>query len=341
LAAIRAILSALAGAVQRDLGTFQSIAGNNFFLFVALVMLQPQSGEFLLLLLGLLLLFPLSTDPLARIPADRYALWPLTRLQRLGLRLASVLFSPVIWLAVLMLLLKAHLVQALAFLGFAIAIQISTIFTRNVVHRAPQWNVLLHIPQFPGPLGGLVRNNLRQFLSVLDPYLALLLAAGAVAYRFSPHPNSSAFPVMALVVSLTLGTYAQCLFGLEFGAGLIRYRLLPLRGWQILLSKDLAFLTILVILVLPLDLIAGITSGFTMLAVGHHISVRERLPQRRWRFTGGQLLPAGAVQTFGGSALGFAAYQNGLLYFAIALVAWAGSLYLYGRAWDAHREGVQ
>ncbi|HWF47684.1 MAG TPA: hypothetical protein VG168_11815, partial [Bryobacteraceae bacterium] len=228
MAAIRAILGALARAVQRDLGTFQSIAGNNFFLFVAVLMLQPQSGEFLLLLLGLLLLFPLSTDPLTRIPADRYALWPLTRWQRLALRLASILFSPIIWIAVLMLLLKAHLVQALAFVGFAIGLQVLTIFTRNVVHRAPQWNVLLRIPQLPGPFGGLVRNNLRQLLSVLDPYLAFLLAAGAVVYRLSPHPDSSAFPIMALIVSLTLGTYAQCLFGLEFGSGLIRYRLLPL-----------------------------------------------------------------------------------------------------------------
>ena len=100
MAAIRAILSALARAVKRDLGTFESIGGNNFFLFALVLMLQPQSAEFLLLLLGLLLLFPLSADPLAKIPADRYALWPLTRLQRLGLRLSSVLFSPVIWIAV-------------------------------------------------------------------------------------------------------------------------------------------------------------------------------------------------------------------------------------------------
>ena len=301
-------------------------------------MLQPQSAEFLLLLLGLLLLFPLSTDPLGRIPTERYALWPLTRWQRLGLRLATILLSPIIWIAVIMLLLKTHLVYALTFVGAAIFAQVLTVVTRNIVHRAPQWNVFLHIPQFPGPLGGLIRNNLRQFLSVLDPYLALLLTIGALAYRFSPHPNKSAFTVMALVVSLTLGTYAQCLFGLEFGSGLIRYRLLPLRGWQILLSKDLAFLIVLTILVLALNPVAGIVSGLGMLTIGHHISVRERLPQKRWRFTGGELLPAGALQTLGSSALGYAAYQSGPLYIAIALVAWAVSLYIYGRAWDSARD---
>lgn len=335
MAAIRAILKALANAVKRDLGTLQSIGGNNFFLFAALVMLQPESAEFLLLLLGLLLLFPLSTDPLGRIPAERYALWPLSRWERLALRVASILLSPIIWIAVVMLLLKARPVYALTFVGAAVCAQILTVVTRNIVHRTPQWNVFLHIPQFPGMLGGLVRNNLRQFLSVLDPYLALLLTLGAVAYRFSPHSNSSAFTVMALVVSLTLGTYAQCLFGLEFGSGLIRYRLLPLRGWQVLLAKDLAFLIVLTILVLPLNPVAGIVSGLAMLAIGHHVSVRERLPQKRWRFTGGELLPAGALQTLGGSALGFAATQNGPLYIAIAVVAWAGSLYVYGRAWDA------
>ncbi|MGC2660716.1 MAG: hypothetical protein WA324_22395 [Bryobacteraceae bacterium] len=341
MAPVRAILAALARALKRDLGTLQSITGNNFFLFAALVMLQPESGEFLLLLVGLLLLFPLSADPLAKIPAERYALWPLSRRQRLALRLASIFFSPIIWIAVVMLLFKAHLVAAVAFVLIAVTVQVLTVMTRNIVHRSPQWNALLHIPQFPGVFGGLVRNNLRQLLSVLDPYLAFLLALGGAAYRFSPHPNTSAFPIMALVVSLTLSSYAQSFFGLEFGSGVTRYRLLPLRGWQVLLSKDLAFLIVLTILVLPLSPVAGITSGFAMLAIGHHISVHERLPQKRWRFTGAQLLPAGLVQTMAGTALGFAAYQSGILYIAIAIVAWAGSLYIYGRAWERLTEAAR
>lgn len=78
-----------------------------------------------------------------------------------------------------------------------------------------------------------------------------------------------------------------------------------------------------------------------MLAIGHHISVHERLPQKRWRFTGAQLLPAGLVQTMAGTALGFAAYQSGILYIAIAIVAWAGSLYIYGRAWERLTEAAR
>jgi hypothetical protein len=84
-------LRALSRAIRRDLGTFASIKVNNFFLFVALLIygalnsgLPPKSAYPFLLLLGLLLLFPLSSDPLSRIPPDRLALWPFNPAQRLA-----------------------------------------------------------------------------------------------------------------------------------------------------------------------------------------------------------------------------------------------------------------
>jgi hypothetical protein len=335
LAALFAILRALGRAVRRDLGTFQSITGNNFFLFAVVLLQQPESAEFLLLILGVILLFPLSADPLAKIPPERLALWPLSRGQRYGLRLASIAFSPVTWFTILLLLKNARWLWAAAFLATALAIQVLTILSRQVTRRAPQWHVFLRIPNLPGPLGGLIRNNIREMLSVLDSYIALVLCVGGVAYRFlSPHPDPSAFAVLSLVVALSLSTYAQCLFGLDLVSGMTRYRLLPLRGWQILLTKDMAFLGVLFVLVIPLDPWAGLTSGLAALAIGHHPSILVYLPQKRWRFTGGTLLPTGFVQAIAGTALGFAEHQQGIAFLALGLAVYLLSLFYYGRVWD-------
>src|SRR5215469_13727019 len=97
--ALSAILRALGRATRRGLGTFGSIKTNNLFLFTALLGygaavsgVKPASSYPFLLFIGILLLFPLSSDPLARIPASRLTLWPLDARQRLALRLGSAFF---------------------------------------------------------------------------------------------------------------------------------------------------------------------------------------------------------------------------------------------------------
>jgi hypothetical protein len=82
-----AILKALAVAYRRDWTAFQSLVGNNFFLITAFLL--GKAGSFVYLIFGLVLLFPLSTDPLRKIPPSRLALWPLERGEHLLLRLAS------------------------------------------------------------------------------------------------------------------------------------------------------------------------------------------------------------------------------------------------------------
>src|SRR4051812_31892070 len=114
--------------MQRDLGTLGSIKVNNFFFFVALLIygalksgVQPWSAYPFLGLLGLLLLFPLSSDPLDKIPPELLALWPLTGVQRGCLRVVSLLFSPLLWLASLLLLKAATLTIALPFIAIVLA----------------------------------------------------------------------------------------------------------------------------------------------------------------------------------------------------------------------------
>jgi hypothetical protein len=340
--ALLAILKALRRAVGRDLGTLASIKVNNIFLFVALLMygalnsgLPPKSTYPFFVLLGFLLLFPLSSDPLGKIPPARLALWPLTTGQRLGLRLASLALSPVAWLGVVILLETARPLMALAFCALAAGVQAAAALGRHAARRDPHWNLLRYIPQFPGRLGGLVRKNIREILSLIDPYAALLLSAGGGLYRlFGAHPDPDAFAILGLLVALTMSTYAQSLFGLDFGSGMTRYHLLPLGGWEILLAKDIAFLAMLLALLLPLDPGPGMTFGLVALALGHHSSVLLDLPQQRWRFTGGRLLPVGALQAVGGMALGFLEHQRGLAVLVAAAVACLVSLHYYGRRWE-------
>ncbi|MEO7142294.1 MAG: hypothetical protein ABI165_02200 [Bryobacteraceae bacterium] len=342
MAALIAILKALRRAVLRDLRTFRSIKVNNFFIFVALLIwaavssgVEPVSAEPLIILLALVLLFPLSTDPLRKIPAWRLRLWPLTRWQRVGLRAAAAAVSPIVWIAAALLLTLTRPAIAFAFLVSAAAIHALVFSTGKL--RAPKqfWIALRHIARPPGRLGSLILLNTRQMLTVLDTYLAIVLSVGATAYRFfTPHPDAAAFPIMAILVALTLSTYAQALFSLDRGPGVVRYRLLPLCGWQILLAKDAAFLGILFILVLPLSVPAGLTFGLAALAVGHHVSVFSYLPLQRWRFAGGRLLPAGIIQIVMGAVLAMAEQRVGLSIPWVIAAVDAVSIYAYGGYWD-------
>ena len=69
-----------------------------------------------------------------------------------------------------------------------------------------------------------------------------------------------------------------------------RYELLPLRRWEILAAKDIAFLGMLLVLTAPLDAAAGLAFGLAALAIGRYPAVRVHLPQRRWRFSSGRVL---------------------------------------------------
>jgi hypothetical protein len=335
VAGFGAILRALARAVWRDLRSFHTIQGNNFFLFVLLLMQQLASALFFVLILGFLLLFPLAADPLRKIPPERLAMWPLSRLQRTALRVASIALSPVAWITAVLLCTLTSPATGLRFLALAVAIQAVAAASSRMRDAAPQFTLRRLVPKFPGTLGGLIRKDLRQSLAVLDPWLALLLTLCGTGYRmFAIATDAEAFTVLALVIALTLSTYAQCLFGLDLGEGMERYRMLPLRGRQVLLAKDAAYLLLLFVLVAPLDPLAGMTAGLTALAVGHHASVMTPAPQTRRRFTGGALFPTGFVQALCMTSAGVAAHRESAWYFGASVVAWSGSLWYYGRAWE-------
>ncbi len=325
--AATAVLRAVGLASYRELRTFQSITGQNFFYLVLLIALQPESAAFFGLMIGALLFFPLSSDPLEKVPSDRRKLWPLPQRDWLAIRVASLFLSPVIWIAAFILLrIGWRLAYQLAILGLA-AHGVSYVFKR----WAPRFNPMRFVPAPPGVTGQLMRLHWREMLTTLDPYVGLLLTVSTVIYRMTGGVlEREALPIISMVVVVALSTSAQVLIGLD-GAGAQRYRLIPIPGWRILLAKDAAFMVVLLILIAPLEIPASFTAGLAALAIGHQQSTRQPVQQTRWRFTSGVMWPVGAFQMFAIFAIGNGVLKFGPVFVIGTVTGWLISLLWYGR----------
>jgi hypothetical protein len=329
MARVSAILRALYAAFRRDWKSFGSIAVNNFFP-VTLFFLR-QAGVFLYLIAGAVVLFPMSTDPLRKIPRSRLDSWPLSAGERRLLRLLSPWVNPVTWLlaGLAVWAVRGRLTAGVWALVAAIFLAGFTLSELPVARGVWFWR---RVPPFPGPLNQLIRKNIREILSTLDFYLALTLTLAATAWRvFGPPLPREAYLQMALLSLLALSSYTQCLFGLDGEGGLSRYRLLPLPGWKILAAKDAAFLAVAVALSLPLAPAAGLGAALVILAFGHGPSVRERREQVRWRFSTGVSLYFGFVQVIAMAMAGAAVEFASPAYLLVCGGVWGGSLWWYGR----------
>lgn len=314
------ILGALARVTVRELRHLNAIIGNNFFLFVLIFL--SQSGVFLQLLMGLLLLFPLTANPLDRIPAARWTLWPLSRGERWMVRMASYLLSPALLVTVAGVFATQGSESALRFLGLVVAFMAVSAGMRGVRVRMPGW--------FPGG-AGLVGAKVRQLMTMLDFYLAVLLAVVMVAYRFGAREvNKSALFVMSLMIVLAMSTAMQCAFARELPGGWTRYALWPVRGWRVLLAKDVGMLVLLVPLIVLLAPVAGMVAALAALAIGHHRSVTVPHAQTKWRFYAGTLVPHGLLQTVAIFGAGTLVDRGAWWIVPVVVVAWMGSLALFG-----------
>lgn len=335
ISSILGILRALRQAGWRDFRSIGSIAGQNLFIFLIAVALQPESAGFFFLILLVVLIFPLSADPMQKIPLDRRATWPLLPWEWRSIRLASLTLSPISWVAAVLILAKVSRTGGLLLLPAGAVLQLLNSLVKRSLQRLPKANWLYWIPAPPGIIGAIMRLQWRGILRTLDPYVALVLALSTTLFSLFTKLDPAAPRIMSLVVTLALSTQTQVLLGMD-GAGAERYRQLPIRGWQLLLAKDLAFLALLALLVLPLDPFSGLTAGLIALTLGHHRSVMQILPQTPWRFTSGVLFPDGLLQTVLLFAGGNVVREQGLWLVALCLSAWLASLLIYGWQWDRH-----
>ena len=332
MARLAAVLRALARAVARDQKSVQSVVGNNFFIVTALLL--RQAGTFIYLIVALVLLFPLSTDPLRKIPPSRLALWPLERRERRALRALSPWINPITWIIAALALWAGRGKITLGLWALAAGLVIAG-FLFSDLPFAPMQTVWRRIPEFPGAWNHLIRKNLREMLATLDFYCALILSLATLLFRaFGPPLPREALLALSVLVVLALSSYAQCLFGLDGRGGLSRYHLLPLHGWQILAAKDAAFLLIVIPLILPVASLAGLGAAFVALAIGHDPSIHHLRPQLRWRFSTGSSVMLGLGQAALMAVAAAGIYFTSTLFLLPCLLAWLISLWISGRAID-------
>jgi len=128
---------------------------------------------------------------------------------------------------------------------------------------------ILALHNLPGHLGGLVAKDFRYFRRLLDTYLGVAAAMlGCLYLMVADVASTGIFLSFIVVVFLCNAALAFNSFGLDNRAGLDRYALLPLSGKAILMSKNLAYLMIAGVQILPMLFLAGWRLGMLASALG-------------------------------------------------------------------------
>jgi hypothetical protein len=121
----------------------------------------------------------------------------------------------------------------------------------------------------PGRLGGLVAKDFRYSRRLLDTYLGVAAAMlGCIYLIVADVASTGIFLSFIVVVFLCNAALAFNSFGLDNRAGLDRYALLPSSGRAILLSKNLAYLMIVAVQILPMLFFAAWRLGLLRGALG-------------------------------------------------------------------------
>ncbi|HEX6733024.1 MAG TPA: hypothetical protein VF074_23585 [Pyrinomonadaceae bacterium] len=227
----------------------------------------------------------------------------------------------------------------------------------SVETRRSQRFTVFGLIRFPGRFGGLLRKDLRYSSRLLDLYLAVPIVILFNIYLASNQaPSRAVFWVVVNLLLLPCISLAFNGFGLENPSGLDRYSLLPLSGRELLLSKNLSFALVAIVLFLAIVPLAfwrlGVSAalvGFLILVItglayltwGNWMSVHEPFKMQFYRFASG----GSPVDALGGVIFGIlpgivAVYLlNSESYQAIwkilGILVLYLTLYLLGIKWSA------
>lgn len=335
----RSILKAISHAFRRRQKSIRSLAANNLqyaaltFLFLG----DPAAGAFFVAVIGVVLILPMSADPLCAVPVERLRSWPLEKRELRMLRIASPWLNPMTWLLVALAFWK-RIALSLWIVIAGPALARSIVPPGWVAARSVVWR---NVPRLPGPIGILIRKDLRQLFSTLDFWVAMVIAVPGLAARSAGLlPRESLVP-LTLILMLALSTCAQSLFGLDREAGMTRYRVLPTPGWQILAAKDIAFLLTAIVLSLPLSPLCGAAAALAGLTVGHGGSVWRIREESRWRFQTSPSFGASAAQMAAMAGAGSAAALWNPIVLPVCAAACGWSAWQAGRRLEAgERNGL-
>jgi hypothetical protein len=334
LAQILALLSLLKELMSKELSSFSSVRFNNF-LFCLLLIISASGGTlkvkfwstfFFQIVLLAPLLVTFSVDTQHRLPPERLATWPLTGTQKLLLSSVSFALNPLFIVLFFGYLLWMGLAAGLFFVLLAFIVH-TTVYAVSRLPFKLRMPASLGISRTPLKVGGIAQEMWRELEGTLDFWAALLIAVTGTFYRlFGRAPEPQAFPMLSLLVGIAMSTVAQRMLRLDEGRALLRYRLLPIAGWKLLVTQDMTFLIPLAVMVSLLSLRTGVAFGLVALAVGRYPSLRQQANQRRWRFVGGD--PRfGAAQIVLGGLAGIGAARTGLWVLAVAFALYLVSVF--------------
>lgn len=338
MASILALTSLLKRLMSRELSGLSSVRFNNL-LFCILFLMQGGNRKdafwstlFFQLVLVAPLLVTFSVDTLHRLPADRVATWPLSGTQRLLLRAVSLAFNPFLIVLFLGYLFWMGLAASLFFVLLAVIVH-AVVYAVSRLPFQVQMPASLSMARAPLKMGGIAQEMWRGLQGTLDFWAALLLAVSGTLYRlFGKAPEPEAFPMLSFFVGIAMSTVAQRMLRLDDGRALLRYRLLPIQGWKLLVTQDMTFLIPLAVMVSVLSLRTGVALGLVAVAVGRYPSLTQRANQRRWRFVEGD--PRfGVAQILLGGWAGLGSARMGLWVLAVALVFYLGSVFWGDMLW--------
>jgi hypothetical protein len=342
LARFLALVVLLKKLMLKELSSFSSLRFNNFLFCIIFIMAAgfetgaPKAAFWSTFLFQIVLLAPLlvtfSVDTQHRLPPERVATWPLTGTQRLLLSSVSFAFNPLFIVLFLTYLFWMGLAAGLFFLLLALIVH-GAVYAVGRLPFKIRTPARLSISSTPLDVSGIAQETWREMLGTLDFWTALLIAVSGTLYRlFGRAPEPEAFPMLALFVGIAMSTIGQRMLRLDEGRALLRYRLLPIAGWKLLVTQDMTFLIPLCAMVSFLSLRTGVAFGLVAIAVGRYPSLRQRASQRRWRFVGGD--PRfGAAQVLLGGFAGIGAARTGLWVLAVALALYVVSIFWGEQLW--------
>ena len=150
---------------------------------------------------------------------------------------------------------------------------------------------------FPGRFGGLVRKEQHYFRKLLDLWPGLLLVlAISVASLFGSPPPVVRQAIIVIVFVMNTNVIMNC-FGLDTPAELNRYAILPLRGREVLLVKNLGLAVI-------------VAAQLALLILTAALAFRSGGGRRRSHRSGG---PAAFASRLGQPGVGHRAVQDAVL----------------------------
>ena len=335
MARILALLFLLKKLVLKELSSFSSVRFNNFLFCILIIMAagietnMPKAAFWSTLFFQIALLAPLlvtfSVDTQHRLPPERVASWPLTNTQKLLLSSVSFALNPLFIVLFCGYLLWMGLAAGLFFLLLALIVHGTVYAVRRLPFglRAPRG---LSISRTSLKVGGIVQETWQGIQGTLDFWTALVIAVSGTLYRlFGQAPEPEAFAMLSLFVGIAMSTIGQRMLRLDEGRALLRYRLLPIAGWKLLVTQDMTLLIPFGVMVSLLSLRTGVAFGLVAIAVGRYPSLRQRSNQRRWRFVGGD--PRfGVAQVVLGGLAGIGAARVGLWVLAVAFAIYMISI---------------